>query len=109
MRFPRSFALALALAFLILPATPLGGIVPHMGAPAWAESREGYAPDTGADCSVAYTSACMSNPDNEYPDDECRGAAFVASAVMIVGGAGSFVLGRLAIVAMGALGAFGCS
>lgn len=28
MRFPRSLALALALAFLILPAAPLGGIVP---------------------------------------------------------------------------------
>lgn len=42
MRFPRSFAPALALAFLILPATPLGGMamVPTVGGDAVASSRE---------------------------------------------------------------------
>ena len=57
MRYLRSFALATALAFLVLPAVPLGGIVPvpTVGGVAFATT----VPDPVLDCMAGYDAAGM--------------------------------------------------
>ena len=47
MKYVRAFALAAALAFLVVPAAPMGGIIPipTVGGPAYASSDDCFEPE----------------------------------------------------------------
>ena len=109
MRSLRSFALALALAFLILPAAPLGGIVPlpMVGGEAMSAEVELYAPDP--ECVVVdgeRVGGCFNSSGAREPS--CRETMFgIMVGTSLIGGAAYFV-GRVAMAAAGYGFAFGC-
>ncbi len=117
MRFLRSFALVLALAFLILPAAPLGGVVPI--------------PTVGGDAAAMYGCdyrdwQCLDEKDDWDTDgggtpdmyepptqEECYAGAFAWGAVggVLSKAGGTNVIGWLGygiVIGAGATAAFVC-
>ena len=96
MRFLRSFALVLALALLILPAAPLGGIVPipTVGGEAMADQASCHAsvgidlagPNYGVISYVTTDGGCDPDPRNANPIPEPKRCDAAAVTVMIVAG-----------------------
>ena len=108
----RAAIAGLALAFLILPAAPLGGIVPipTAGGKAFAVN---YGGDVCTEEHIRAQRPCDINPPPEpepevVPNFTCREWSFFGAAVVSIFGGGSYLAGRIVLVGLGYQGVFGC-